>query len=110
MTSARANARLVQPELFEYSEAELRAAHAQLYAEHRLSMPYAVAIADTCWIHVVRCRALDMRRRAAAHQPSGYRPAHSTDIRQTIARARLDLQRLAQPTLALDDEEAGQCS
>lgn len=96
-------ARPAQPSLIDYEEHELRAAHAELYAERRISLPFHVAIASDIWSHFIRCRAYDRRNRDRARARSEYVPALKTDIRATIARAMSTLQPYEQRSLELED-------
>jgi hypothetical protein len=74
---------LTAAELAEHTPAELRLAFATLPLRR---MSFDDAMADPVLVHLVRCRARDIKNRAAAQRPSGYRPTQG-DLVATVEAA-----------------------
>lgn len=98
----RPAARPAQHHLANYSEAELRAAHAELVDRGRLKDSFAKVMADPLLAPFVRCRAYDRRNRQAAERRGRYVPAAGTDIRRTIAKVLAESRALGQRGLDLE--------
>lgn len=70
-----ATARVVpDAQLAEHSPAELRIAYHSLPLARAARLTYDEAMADPLYSRLVRARARDLKNRARAQKPSGYRP------------------------------------